>query len=232
MKITKTNVILLFVELGFANATNWDTAKLTTKINQIADKVDADQDMKTYEGTKLLKQVFGASESGEKIEVTEEEAPKSKKADKSPAKAEKPAKKDKPAPADEEEDEAPAPKAKKGKPAPVEDEEESEEEESEAPKGKSKKPAPAPEADEETEDDEKPAKKVKASKSEGKDRFGNRVASQAGQINAAMSKKIQTVEQIAEATGLSEARVRSHMQYLIGRELAEHVEDKGYRLTK
>lgn len=214
MKITKTNTILLFVELGFANATNWDTAKLTTKINQIADKVDVDHDMKTDEGTKLLKQVFEASESGEKIEVTEE-APKSKKADKTPAKAEKPAKKGKPAPADEDEEEA-------------EDEEEVDEEETPAPKGKSKKPAPAPEADED-EDDEKPAKKAK---SEGKDRFGNRVNSQAGQINAAMSKKLQTVDQIAEATGLSEARVRSHMQYLIGKKLAEHVEDKGYRLIK
>lgn len=214
MKITKTNAIALFVELGFANSTNWDIAKLTTKINQIADKVDADQDMKTDEGTKLLKQVFDSSESGEKIEVTEDEAaapaPKAKKADKAPAKAENPAKKGKSTPApveDEEEEETPAPKAKKGKPAPVEDEEEAE-------------------------DDDKPAKKAKESKSEGKDRFGNRANSQAGQINAAMSKKLQTVEQIASATGLSGARVRSHMQYLIGRELAEHVEDKGYRLTK
>lgn len=207
MNITKTNATLLFVELGFANATNWDTAKLTTKINQVADKVGADQDMKTDEGTKLLKQVLEASESGTKIVVTEdEEAPKSKKAEKPAKKAAKPA-----ADEDDEEEEAPAPKSKKGKPA-----------------------APAKEEDEEDEsdDDEKPAKKAKASKSEGKDRFGNRVNSQAGQINAAMSKKIQTVEQIAEATGLSEARVRSHMQYLIGRELAEHVEDKGYRLTK
>lgn len=212
MKITKTNTILLFVELGFANATNWDTAKLTTKINQIADKVDADQDMKTDEGTKLLKLVFEASESGEKIEVTEDEAPKAKKGDKTPAKAEKPAKKGKPAPADE-------------------DEEEVDEEETPAPKGKSKKPAPAPEADEE-EDDEKPAKKAKASQSEGKDRFGNRANSQAGQINAVLTKKIQTVAEIAEASGLSEARVRGHLQYLLNKEIVEHVADKGYRLIK
>ena len=196
MKINTTLARQLFVELGFSNASNWDAAKLATKINQIADKIDPEQEMKTPEGTKLLKQVFEALEEGTKIEVADEPAAK--------------------------------PAAKKGKPAPAPEADEDEESEDEKPAKKSKK---APAADEDDEE-EAPAKKAKGSQSEGKDRFGNRVASQAGQINAAMSKKLQTVAQIAEATGLSEARVRSHMQYLIGRELAEHVEDKGYRLIK
>lgn len=160
MKITKTNAILLFVELGFSNATNWDAAKLATKINQIADKIDAEQEMKTPAGTKLLKQVFGALEEGTKIEVTEDEASAAAPAKKGKAKAApveaddaddtdeeeapKPAKKGKgkaaAAPVAEEEEEAPKPAAKKGKKAPVEAEAD-EEDDSEEPAAKPAKKA-------------------------------------------------------------------------------------------
>jgi predicted ArsR family transcriptional regulator len=50
-----------------------------------------------------------------------------------------------------------------------------------------------------------------------KDQFGSRVTSQAATINAAMTAKPQTVAEVATATELDPARVRSHLAYLVGK---------------
>ena len=50
----------------------------------------------------------------------------------------------------------------------------------------------------------------------GDDRFGNRLGSQAASINAAVEDKqpVATLEAVCKATGLSEARVKSHFRWL------------------
>jgi predicted ArsR family transcriptional regulator len=50
-----------------------------------------------------------------------------------------------------------------------------------------------------------------------RDQFGSRVTSQAATINAAMTAKPQTVAEVATATELDPARVRSHLAYLVGK---------------
>lgn len=108
---------------------------------------------------------------------------------------------------------APA-KAKAKKSEPEEEEEES------APK---KKKAPSKAKAKSEKKEKAPAKVVE------KDALGNRLGSQAAQVNAVMAKKFQTVDQIAEACDLSTGRVASHMRYLMKRELVE-CKDKKFRL--
>jgi hypothetical protein len=68
----------------------------------------------------------------------------------------------------------------------------------------------------------KPATKkiaAKPSKEEGaRDRFGNRVGTQAAVINAALTAKPQTAAQVAETTGLNAGRIASHFKWLLDRE--------------
>ena len=57
------------------------------------------------------------------------------------------------------------------------------------------------------------------------DGVGNRVGSQAARINAVMTKKPQTVADIAKASKLGVPRVIGHMRYLVGRKLVEESKD-------
>jgi hypothetical protein len=99
-----------------------------------------------------------------------------------------------------------------------------------APKGKGKKasPTPAPAA--------APAGKGKgkaAPKAEDKfDKFHNRLNSGGHKVNEVLwnAKKVLTVEEIAKASGLSAARVRSHVRWLVDvRKLATE-SDKGFKV--
>jgi len=81
-------------------------------------------------------------------------------------------------------------------------------------------PAPQPEAK------PAPAKPVA-----DKDSLGCRVGSQSSQINAQLGAKPKSAAQLAEATGLPAARIRSHLLYLVGKQLAKATGD-GYVLVK
>lgn len=113
-------------------------------------------------------------------------------------------------------EETPAPK-KKAAAAPAE----------EAPAPKKKAPAEEPAAKPKKAD----AAPKKAKEEPAKDKLGNRIGSQAANINAALSKKWTSVADVATATKLSEARVRSHFKYLEGKKLAELNDEKGARLV-
>lgn len=60
-----------------------------------------------------------------------------------------------------------------------------------------------------------------------RDRWGNRVGTQAAQINAVMGSKPKKVKAIAEETQLDAGRVRNHMTYLVERGHLTQTED-GY----
>ena len=173
MKISKSDLVLLFVAMGFKMAPKWAVGVLAAKLLKIQSLLDADTTVSDPKAAKLLKAIVKAQKAGETVEIgdSEEEA-----AEEVPAPKKGKGKKAVP------EEEAPAPKkGKKAKPVEDEDEEEEEEEE-EAPapkKGKKAKPveedeeAPAPkkskkaakpsddDEDEEEEDDEAPAPKKK-----------------------------------------------------------------------
>ncbi len=165
MKVSKSDLVLLFVAMGFKMAPKWAASVLSAKLLKIQSLLEADTTVADPKAAKLLKTIVKAQKAGETVEIVEgeeeaEEAP-------APKKGKKVA-----------EEEAPAPKGKKGKKAVVEDEEEEEEEEAPAPKkGKKAKPvaeeeeeAPAPkkgkkakpvvedEEEEEEDEDEAPAK--------------------------------------------------------------------------
>lgn len=88
--------------------------------------------------------------------------------------------------------------------------------------------------------EEKPAKsekpkadKPKAKKEEpAKDKFGNRVGSQAADINAAIGTGWATEEEVCKATKLKPARVQNHFRYLESKKLLETDEKKGVRFKK
>lgn len=67
-----------------------------------------------------------------------------------------------------------------------------------------------------TKQSKKPSAAAKAkSKQDGaRDRFGNRVGTQAAVINAALSSKPQTAAAVAEATGLNAGRISAHFKWL------------------
>lgn len=204
MKITRTAAIAMFVAFGFKIAEKWDDAKLNKRISQIPDQVDEDalKNLADEAVKKDVKDVLAALEKGEEVTVEVEDAPK--------AKAEKPAK----AAAEDEGEEKPKAKTKDAGDKAVE-----------KVKASAKKDEPA--------GDEKPAAKpaAKAKKEEAAvDKFNNRIGSQAANINAALAKKWITIADVAAATKLSEARVRSHGKYLEGRKLAEYDAEKGIRL--
>ena len=118
---------------------------------------------------------------------------------------------------EEDEEAAPAKKSDKAskKPAPAKEEDE----EAPAPKQDAKKSAPAKGA-------EAPAKKAAPEV----DKFGCRVNSQAGAIDAVLSKKWQTLEEIAKDTKLGVPRVKAHVRFLANKKLVEFT-DKGVRVV-
>jgi predicted ArsR family transcriptional regulator len=63
----------------------------------------------------------------------------------------------------------------------------------------------------------KTASKAPAAADGARDRFGNRVGTQAAVINAALTSKPQTAAQVAEATGLNAGRIASHFKWLLER---------------
>lgn len=208
MKITRTAAVAMFVALGFKVADKWDNARINKRLSQMADNVDEDA-IKTIESDAVkadVKSVLKALKADETVEVEEEaKAPKAEKAEKPAAK----------------EDEASKGKKDAGKVA--EDKvKESAGGKKEEPAAKDEKPAKAAKAD-------KPAKAPKAEAEV--DKFGNRVGSQAANINAELAKKWTSVADVAKATKLSEARVRSHFKYLEGRKLGEYDVEKGFRLS-
>lgn len=105
----------------------------------------------------------------------------------------------------------------------------------------------APAKEEKPAKSEKPAKEEKPSKSDkpakadkkdkpaskkeepAKDKVGNRIGSQAADINAAIGKGWTTEEEVCKATKLKPARVQNHFRYLEGRKLIETDEKKGVR---
>lgn len=206
MTITRVSAIAIFVALGFKTADKWDTDRINKRLSQIADQVDDDavKGVEDDDTRKSLQSVLKALGAGETVELEAEKKAKT-------------------------EDEPEKPKAKKAKAEPAAEEGD----EPEKPKSKAKA---EPEGDDE---DDKPKAKAKAEKSEkkakaepAKDKFGNREGSQAANINAALAKKWTTVAEVAKATKLSEARVRSHFKYLEGKKIAEYDAEKGARLLK
>lgn len=61
----------------------------------------------------------------------------------------------------------------------------------------------------------------------GRDELGNRLGTQAAQINAALTKEGQTAEKIAEVTRLPLDRVRDHLKYLLEDRKLNVKDDKG-----
>jgi hypothetical protein len=64
-----------------------------------------------------------------------------------------------------------------------------------------------------------------------RDRFGVRIATAAGAINAALSAKAKTVDHISKASGVPLDRCKGHMQWMVRQELATKTEDGSYKLT-
>lgn len=90
--------------------------------------------------------------------------------------------------------------------------------EPEKPKGKKggKKGGPKQAASVESPEPEAPAKPATSRKDEPKTVFGSRVSSSAGKIDVLVAKgKPMTISQIAEALGVSNARVAAHLKHLM-----------------
>lgn len=98
------------------------------------------------------------------------------------------------------------------------DDEPEPEPEPEKPKGKKsdKKGGPKQAASVESPEPEAPAKLATSRKDEPKTVFGSRVSSSAGKIDVLVAKgKPMTISQIAEALGVSNARVAAHLKHLM-----------------
>ncbi len=69
--------------------------------------------------------------------------------------------------------------------------------------------------------------KAEATKKEppARDSLGCRVGSQAATINAAIGPKAKTATAIAEETGLPLGRVKSHLKFVVGKELVVESDD-------
>jgi hypothetical protein len=98
------------------------------------------------------------------------------------------------------------------------DDDDADEPEPEKPKGKKggKKGSPKQAASVESPEPEAPAKPATSKKDEPKTVFGSRVSSSAGKIDVLVAKgKPMTISQIAEALGVSNARVAAHLKHLM-----------------
>lgn len=206
MKLNRTSAIELFIELGFKTANKWDDARIQQKLDKIGDAVDESTPVESEGAKTTLAGVLEALKAGKKITLeTEKSAKQEKSAKKADAPAEEPAKskKDK-AP---KEAEAPAKPEKKGK----------------------EEAKPAAKAEKKPAKKEAPAKGAKAEKAV--DALGSRLGSQAATINTAMSKKWQTLEEVATASGFEVSRIKIHVRYMVSKGLFEQ-SDKGIRLAK
>ncbi len=215
MKISRTSAIAIFVALGFKTADKWDDDRFNKRLSQMADNVDDDA-IKGIEDEGTRKELKGILKALENSETVEIEAEAKKKPAAESDETETPKAKTK-APAEDDETETPAPKKK------------------DAGKVAEEKVKSSTKKTEDADEPEAPKKKkvvAKSTKEEpAKDKYGNREGSQAANINAQLAKKWTPVADVAKATTLSEARVRSHFKYLEGRKLAEYDAEKGARLV-
>lgn len=227
MKITRTQANEVLAAMGWNTANKWTDSKVLARLEKVAALSETDSTVGDPEVNKIIRAMAEAHENGEAIEIGEAEAPaKKSKGKKAPAKkapAKKKSKRKAP-PVEEEEEDEDEPDLDD-----EEEDEEDEEDEEEAPpppprkKGKGKKTAPA----KKEKSTEPKAKKAAAEK----DKWGNRVGSQAAVINAVVSRKSKSVDEMVEETGLGKARVQGHMNYLLKRDLIEKT-SKGYRAKK
>lgn len=221
MKVTRETAVALLVGTGRKNAKSLNDIKLLGALQGLPDKLDeesvdeAQEAIEDKDALKLLKAIVKDPSVLEDVEIVAESngSPKAgKKGGKKVAEPEPEEEEDEEegdeddeeAEEDEEEDEA--------------DEDEADEEES--PKAKKGKPA------------KKAAKKggVKKDAAE-KDKFGCRLGSMSAKINAVLTKKAQSVEDIAKASKCEPARVRAHTRFLVEKGHVTHVEGKGYKLV-
>lgn len=102
------------------------------------------------------------------------------------------------------------------KPAAAADDSDDDADEPEPEKPKGKKGGPKQAASVESPEPEAPAKPATSRKDEPKTVFGSRVSSSAGKIDVLVAKgKPMTISQIAEALGVSNARVTAHLKHLM-----------------
>ena len=69
---------------------------------------------------------------------------------------------------------------------------------------------------------------TKKSTKTSKDRFDSREGTDSAKINAALTTKPQSIEDLAKTTGLNTSRIRNHMKWLLDR---DHISktDNGYK---
>lgn len=201
MKINTTALRSMFIALGFASASKWDTERLNTKLQKLTTIIDDPDEVdpktiKDPEARALFDKIAAATKKKDAI-VLEDEA--SEEPEEKPSK--KPSKKSEPAPeADEDEGEA-----------------EADEDDAEEPEAKPAKKSDAkPSKKSEPKSEEKPAKKPapKADTTE-KDKWGARMGSSRQLINSAVmtasKKNPKTTDAIVEETGVGKATVQEHL---------------------
>ena len=214
MKITRQKAVALLEAVGFKQIKTWNATRIAAKLNKLSKTVDEDYEIEDNEElNELLGEIREANENDDKIEVGE--AKKSTKAStkKSSAKKSK-AKKEEPEEDEEEEDDE---EDEEEEDEPEEEDEEEEDEPEEEPKkaAKSKKGKAASAKKSSSKKSEKKPAKKKAEVE--KDKFGCRVNSQAGQINAVIAKKSKDFEQIAKESGCNVNRVKGHCKAMIAK---------------
>ena len=204
LKVTKEDAIALFGALGFGTAKKWDVARLQKKLNAL-DEAPEDE-LGDEQLDDLLDEILSTKE-GNVIVVDEdakpdedyEETEVEAKKEKSKKKTTKKSKKEKP-----------AKKVKKEKPAKKEKKTKDKKEKKTKVKQEKKN---------------KPAKKTEVKK----DKFGNRKGSIAAAINAALTKRPKTMEQLQEDANV-ENQQNGHLKKLIEAGYAKKT-DKGYALV-
>lgn len=207
VQITRADAVALCVALGYKAASKWNKQRMLDKLKELSQmareagfRVPKDED-DAERLNKLLRKIVdekGEVEISQKVQ--EGETPVVEET------------------AVEEVVEKKAKKAKKAQP--VEEEEEAAEEAVEEKPKKAKK-VKKEEAEPVTEEGDeivpakaKPVKKAKSGKVE-RDRFTNRIGSQAAEINAVLDKKGKSYEKICEETKFGAARVRAHIKFLV-----------------
>lgn len=203
VQITRADAVALCVALGYKAASKWNKQRMLDKLKELSQmareagfRVPNDED-DAARLNKLLRKIV--DEKGE-VEI-------SQKADEEAVVEE--------GTAVEEVVEKKAKKAKKAQP--VEEDADADEEVEEKPK-KVKKAKTEPvteEGDEIVPAKAKPEKKAKKAGKAERDRFTNKVGSQAAEINAVLDKKGKTYEKICEETKFGSARVRAHIKFLV-----------------
>lgn len=182
----------LFTQLGFnaVNVSKWNAERFNEKLKKMSKIIDDPDEIDPSVITdkkvrKLFDTIAASMKAGGSVEVVEVE---SSETEEKPAKAEKKA----PAALADDDDDAPAKPAKAAaKPA------------------KEEKPAKQP-----AKPAAKPAKSSKpAAKSEpaAVDKFGSREGSGGAKINAVLTKKPQTTDEIVKASGVLKATVQEHL---------------------